>query len=107
MSAELSDQPVGWDCARRALTEIRECPGEVQTLVLGVFDQLDKFVEEFVAQERVRQQSQRQLEREALQDQVDRLATVVAELVASVTEQKQAVKRISSSYERNPTGDYL
>ena len=84
MSAKLSDQSAGSDCARKALTEIRACPGEVQSLVSGVFDQIDKLVEEFLAREVARQRSQGQAEREALQGQIDRLASVAADLARSV-----------------------
>jgi hypothetical protein len=108
MSFESPDEPVGWECAKRALTEIQECPGEVQSLVLGVFDQLERFVEEFNVQERARQQTQRHAECEALQSQIDSLTAMVAELTDTVAkERKAAEERVRRAEQQHPICDYL
>jgi hypothetical protein len=79
----------GWSCASEALADIRAYPGGLQTFVLGVFDQLDGLTDELLARELARQQVQRQAERDVLQGQIDRLASVAAELAEAVAEQKE------------------
>ena len=80
MSVESSSQPGRWNCAKEALAEIRACPGELQTFVSGVFDQLDSLTNQLLRQELTRRQAQRQAERDSVQGEVDRLAAVAAQL---------------------------
>jgi hypothetical protein len=59
----------------------------LQTFLAGAFDQLDHLADELLAQELVSQRG----DREALQAQVERLASVANELTVAVAEQKQLV----------------
>ena len=90
MSVECSDQPHGWNCAAEALAEIRACPDKLRRFVAEVFDQLDGLTDELLARESADRQFQRQVEREALEAQIDQLASVVAELAESMGGRKDA-----------------
>jgi hypothetical protein len=89
MPVESSSQPGKWNCAREALAEIRACPGELQTFVSGVFDQLDGLTNQLLRHERTLRQTQRQAERESVQGEIDRLSAVAAQLAEMMAEQKQ------------------
>ena len=77
---------------KEALAEIRACPGELQTFVSGVFDQLDSLTNQLLRHELTRRQAQRQAERESVQGQIDRLAAVAAQL-AEIDGRTEAVGR--------------
>ena len=93
MPVESSNQSGGWNCTRAALAEIRACPGELQTFVSGMFNQLDGLTDDLLARELTRQQVQRQAEREALQGQIDQLASVAAELAEALAGQNELAGR--------------
>jgi hypothetical protein len=97
MPVESSNQSGDWNSAREALAEMRACPGELQTFILSVFDQLDSLASELLAHELAGQQAQRQAGSEALQNQIDRLASVAAELSKAVAEQKALVGQIKGN----------
>lgn len=89
MSAESPNSSTRWDCAKQALAEIRACPGELQTFVTGLFEEFGKLVDELLAHELGRQQIHRTMETERLQDQIDRLAAVVASLAGTVPDRSR------------------
>ena len=89
MSVEPSDQSADWNCAQEALGEIRAYPDMLQGLVSRIFDELDSVVDQLLAGEAVRQQTQRQAEHDALQGQIDRLAVVVAQLAETAAQQER------------------
>ena len=93
MPVESSNQSGGWNCTREALAEIRTCPSGLQTFVSGMFDQLDGLTDDLLARELTRQQVQRQAEREALQGQIDQLASVAAELAEALAGQNELAGR--------------
>jgi hypothetical protein len=92
MSVESTSQPGGWNCASEALAEIQACPGQVQTFVSRMFDDLGSTTDALLAGELARQQSRRQAEREALEEQIDRLTAAASKLAETVAEQKQLGK---------------
>ncbi len=93
MSVVCSDRLQGWNCVSDALAEIRTCPDELQRFVAEAFDQLDGLTDELLVHESADRQIQRQVEREALQTQIDQLASVVAELTESMGGRKDASSR--------------
>jgi RNA polymerase-interacting CarD/CdnL/TRCF family regulator len=99
MAVESSNRSGGSNCAGGALAAIRACSDDLQTFVFGVFDQLEGLTDQLLARELDWQQTQRQTEREALQGQIDRLASVAAELAQTVAEQKQLAGKKSNDRE--------
>jgi hypothetical protein len=89
MSFESSNQLGGWDCARDALAEIASFHDELKILFTGLFDQMGQLNNELLVQEVASQRTEHQVERDALQGQVDRLAAIAAELSGVVAEQKK------------------
>ena len=89
MPVESSSRPGKCNCAKEALAEIRACPGELQTFVSGVFDQLDSLTNQLLRHELTRRQAQH----ESVQGEVDRLAAVAAQLAETMAEQKQSAGR--------------
>jgi hypothetical protein len=85
MPVESPEPSAGWNCANDALAEIRAASAELQTLLGDTFDELELLADELQTQEL----TCRYVERDALQGQIDRLASVASELAASVAEQKQ------------------
>jgi hypothetical protein len=71
-----------------ALAEIRACYGDVRTYVAGAFERLDKLVEEAGAQT-AREPTARQPEQAAIQEQIDQLARLAAQLTQSAVEHKR------------------
>ena len=71
-----------------ALIDIRACYGDLRTFVAGAFDRLDTLVEELRTQTTVHERTQRQVEHETLQDQIDQLARLASDLAQSVAEHK-------------------
>jgi hypothetical protein len=72
-----------------AVAELRACSDEMQAFVAGVFENLEEMADQLSTRERVGRHAQQQAERKALQDQIEQLASVTAELAASVAEQKR------------------
>jgi hypothetical protein len=91
MLTDSTDQSPGWGCAKKALEEIRACPGDLRALFLGAFDQLDELADKLIAQELARQHTERQTERDVLGGQIERLASLASELAESVAAQKKLV----------------
>jgi len=89
MTVEVSYPSSGWSSVHEALGEIRGIPGELQTFVTSLFDELDQTIDGIFVQELSDRQKEHQVEREALQCQIDRLISLTAELTQTVTEQKQ------------------
>ena len=89
MRAELPNQPAGWNCVRDALAEIRTGHGELQTYISGMFDRLDGLAGEALDSKIAQDCAVGHAEQEALQEQIDRLASLAAELAQSVADQKQ------------------
>lgn len=89
MSVESPNPSAGWSCVRDALKEIQGFPGELHAYVANMFDELDQAIGGFLTQELVNCHREHQAEREAIQCQIDRLASLTAELTQTVTEQKQ------------------
>jgi hypothetical protein len=95
MSVDPSNESGGWSCVRDALAEIRAYPDTVQTFVSSVLDQLSRMTDELLARDLAQHKAHSQSEREALRNQIDRLASVVAELAETVSEERQLVERKS------------
>jgi hypothetical protein len=89
MRAELPNQPSGRNCVRNALAEIRAGHGDLQTHILGMFDRLDLLADDLLGSKIARDCAVGHAEQEALQEQIDRLASLAAELAESVAEQKR------------------
>jgi uncharacterized coiled-coil protein SlyX len=80
------------DCekhAQDALTEIRACCGEIQTFMDGEYDRLDALADELLIRHTVHEQAERRVEQELIQNQMDRLVEMMAEVAETVAEQKQ------------------
>jgi hypothetical protein len=75
--------------AKEALAEIRVCCGEIQTFMDGEYDQLDLLSDELLMRHTVHEQAERRVEQELIQNQMDRLVQMMAEVAESVAEQKQ------------------
>ena len=86
MSVESSNQLGGWDCASDALAEIESYPNELQKFVADLFDQLGGLTDAMLVEELARQRAEQKSERDAMREQIDRLAAVTAELAKTVTE---------------------
>ncbi len=93
MLADLSNLTAGHNCVRDALAEIRACHSELQAFVTGMFDQLDELVTGRLDPNALRTDGPQEPDREALKDQIERLAAVAAELTQSVAEQKRLAAR--------------
>jgi hypothetical protein len=89
MSVESTSQPSGWNCASEALADMQACPGQMQTFVSRMLDELGSTTDALLAGEVARQEARRKAEREALAGQIDRLTAAAAELAETVAEQKQ------------------
>jgi hypothetical protein len=99
MSVESSSRSGGWNNAREALTEIRASPGQLQTFVASLFDQLGSLTSELLARELARQRTQRRTDHEALQEQIDRLAAAVAQLADTAAEPQRPASQKSNARE--------
>ena len=97
MPVESSSQSGRWNCARDALAEIRACPGELQTFVSDVFDQLESSANQLLKYERARRQAQRHAERDSVQGEIDRLSVVATQLAELMAEQQQLAGRKSGN----------
>ena len=93
MRPELPNQPAGWNGVRDALAETRTGLGELQSSISQMFDRLDELVDERLGSRTAQQCAVGRAEQEAIQEQIDRLALLAAELAQSVAEQKQLAKR--------------
>jgi predicted TPR repeat methyltransferase len=93
MSVESTRQASGWDCASQALAEIRACPGELEAFVSGLFDEFGKLVDDLLVHELAQDQAQPKKETAAMQEQIDRLAAMVADLAGSVAGQSKPAGR--------------
>jgi hypothetical protein len=89
MRAELSNQPTGWACVRDALAEVRTGQSELQTFVSDMFDDLDGLADQLVGSKIAQDCAIGHAEHDALHEQIDRLASLAAELAQSVAEQKR------------------
>ena len=93
MRPELPNQPAGWNGVRDVLAETRTGLGELQTCITEMFDRLDGLVDERLGSRSAQQCAVGRAEQEAIQEQIDRLASLAAELAQSVAEQKRLVRR--------------
>ncbi len=93
MSIETASPPVASDCARNALAEIRKCQTELEEFLAETFERLDGLAEELLTNEINHQEHLRQAEREAVDQQVERLAALATELAHTVAEQKHLVAK--------------
>ena len=83
------------DCSRAhsTLADIRASHAEFQTFFSGVFDGLEQSCDELLAHKIECDRYNRQIEQETLQQQVDRLSELAAELIETVSEQKRLTAR--------------
>ena len=89
MLPPLSNQPTGRDRVRHALAELRAGHDQLQTLVSGIFDRLNGVADEFLGRKNVQAQEPQQAEWETLQREINRLASVAAEMAKSAANQKR------------------
>ena len=89
MPVELSSPVADCNRAHGALAEIRASRAEFQTFFSGVFDGLEQLYDELSAHEIEHDRYDRQIEQETLQQQVDRLSALAAELIETVSEHKR------------------
>jgi hypothetical protein len=83
MFSPLSNQATGRDRVRRALSELKAGHGELQALVSGVFDRFDGFANEVLGRKGVPAQQSQPTQWDTLQREIDRLASVAAEMTKS------------------------
>ena len=95
MSVELSNQSAEEGGVQDALTEIRASHAELQTFIEGLFERLDGLADGLLVQEVANRQAQRDTDRSALDDQIERLAALAAELAESVAQQKNITAKIN------------
>ncbi|MCE5303078.1 MAG: hypothetical protein LLF97_08215 [Planctomycetaceae bacterium] len=62
------------------MDEIRGIPGATQAFVSSAFDHLDDLAHQWLGQELNRRQLQTAAERDGLQQQIDRLASIIGQL---------------------------
>lgn len=93
MPIETPNPPVDVSEARRALREISACRVELQTFLSEEFDRWERLAEELLADEVVRHETFEQADRVALDDQIERLASVAAELSRSLSDQSRATSK--------------
>jgi hypothetical protein len=89
MSAELLNPSVSREDALDALVEIRACHDELQAFLTATFDRLDDLVDKLRANQTGQTQVKRRMEGETLQDRIDQLARLAAELAQSVAERER------------------
>lgn len=89
MSVDLLNSSIRGENARNALAEIRACAGELQAFVAGEFDRIEALADEIIARQTSRDQTRHRAERKMMQDQIDQLARVAAEVAELVAEQKR------------------
>jgi hypothetical protein len=90
--------------AMNALAEMRACYSDLRTFATGMFDRLDAVVEELRSEIAGQEWTKWQAEQDTLQEQIDRLAQLAADLAQSVAEQKQlTTKREHAPPERTET----
>ncbi len=89
MSVDLLNPSIRGEKAKNALAEIRACSGELQAFVNGEFDRIEALADEIVARQTSHDQTRHQAERKMMQDQIDQLARVAADVAELVAEQKQ------------------
>jgi hypothetical protein len=89
MSPPLSNQPSGRDILCHALAELRAGHDDLQALVSEIFDRLNGVADEFLGRKDVRGQPSQQAEWETLQREIDRLASLAAEMANSAANQKR------------------
>jgi len=90
---ELSNLVADCNRAHGALAEIRASHAEFQTFFAGVFDGLEQLYDALLAHEIERDRYDRQIEQETLQQRVDRLSALAAELIETVSEHKRLTAR--------------
>jgi hypothetical protein len=90
MAADSSSQLVGWDRVKQALSDLRTCSEEAETLVTELFDHLGEMTDRFLAHEIARHDHERHCEEESLKAQVERLAELAAQLTRAVAQQQSA-----------------
>jgi len=89
MSVESANQSDDDGGVQNALTEIRASEAELQTFLDGLFDRLEGLADGLPVQEVARRQVQRETDRAALDDQIERLAALADELAESVAQHKR------------------
>ncbi len=95
MSVESSNQSAEAGGVQDALAEIRASHAELQTFFEGLFDRLDGLADGLLDQEVANRQPQRDTDRATLDDQIERLAALAAELAESVAQQKKITAKIN------------
>ena len=88
MSAELLNLSVSREDALNALIEIRACHDELQTFLAATFSRLDDLVDKLRAEQPGQEQVERRTDGGSLQDRIDQLARLAAELAQSMTERE-------------------
>jgi predicted nucleic acid-binding Zn-ribbon protein len=91
MSAELLNLSISREDALDALVEIRACHDELQAFLTATFDRLDDLVDKLRADQTGQTQVKRRMEGETLQDRIDQLARLAAELAQSMSERERPV----------------
>jgi hypothetical protein len=89
MSAELLNPTAYREDALNALIEIRACHDELQEFLAAAFDRLDALVGKLRTERGEQGEVQRQPEGGTLQNQIDLLARMAAELAQSVAERER------------------
>jgi hypothetical protein len=89
----MATETPGLNAARVALAEIRACPNGLQNFVLDMLDEWSEKAERLLAQELSAQQDRKQFEQDALREQIDRLASLAAELAKAAGDQKRPANR--------------
>jgi len=90
------------DCnrIRSILAEIRASHAEFQTFFSGMFDGLEQLYDELLAHKIEHDHYDHQIEQEILQQQVDRLSALAAELIETVSEHKRLTARERQQWAR-------
>ena len=89
MSVDLSNQFADVNDARKALAEVRALHDEMQKFVTDVFDRLAELADEYRSRPTTDREVSRRTEGEAVQNQVDQLTSVAAQLTELLAEQQR------------------
>ena len=87
--------------AVEAFAEIRTCRMELRAFLTGMFDRLDDVAAELLSQRVVGQTAAGRSEQGAMQNQIDELTRIVADLAQSMAEQKRPGVRPQRVQPRN------
>ncbi|MEN6449269.1 MAG: hypothetical protein ABFC96_02155 [Thermoguttaceae bacterium] len=92
MSPEMPSPCVDVSDARIALKEIVECHAELELFLTDEFDRWERLADELLTGEVARHETLEQAERAAMDELVQRLASVATELTESLGDRKRASK---------------